>query len=105
MHSLPARRAVVSARQTRRVVSVRPIADVWLVCEVDSPNAEVYDRRRDAVLRAIHILNRSGGGRMRIRARNGSRTLELDICPASVPSAVRETFAGERRPADARSGT
>lgn len=71
-------RASVARPEPLVVLSVRPLAEVWLVREADSSTGEVYDRRHVAVARARHLLRRRGGGRLRILRRDGSVERELD---------------------------
>jgi hypothetical protein len=79
-------RAAPTARDRRRgpalvILSVKPLADVWLVREAESSSGEVYHRREDAIARASHILRRRGGGRLRILRRDGLIERELDLMP------------------------
>ena len=75
-------RAPVPPRKTTIVLSIKPIAGVWLVREAESSNAEVYDRREDALSRARHLLRRKGGGRLKILTRDGFLERELELRPA-----------------------
>jgi hypothetical protein len=61
------------------VLSVKPLADVWLVREAESTAAEAYDRKEDAIARASHLLRRRGGGRLRILKRDGFIERELEM--------------------------
>ena len=77
--TLPSLRARALTRKTTIVLSIKPMAEVWLVREAESSNAEVYDRRDDAIARARHLLRRKGGGCLRILARDGSVERELEV--------------------------
>lgn len=71
-------RASIGRPEALVVLSVKPLAKVWLVREAESTAGEVYDRREDAIARARHLLRRRGGGRLRILTRDGSVERELD---------------------------
>lgn len=66
-------------RATMIVLSIKPMADVWLVREAESSTGEVYDRREDALARARHLLRRRGGGRLRILTRGGFVEREVEL--------------------------
>jgi hypothetical protein len=76
-----ARAARTQPRPPLVVLSVKPLADVWLVREAESSSGEVYHRKEDAIARASHILRRRGGGRLRILKRDGLLERELEMIP------------------------
>jgi hypothetical protein len=65
------------------IVSVKPLADVWLVREADSSAGEVYDRKDDALARAEHLLRRLGGGLLRVLRRDGMIDREFEMVAMS----------------------
>jgi hypothetical protein len=76
----PALRAPAAPRRPATIVlSIKPIAEVWLVREAESSSGEVYDRREDALARARHLLRRRGGGRLKIYTRDGFIERELEL--------------------------
>lgn len=72
-------RAPVPTPKPLVVVSMHPLAAVWLVREADQSTREVYDGEEDAIARARHILRRRGGGRVRVLRRDGSVAREVDV--------------------------
>lgn len=66
------------------ILSVKPLADAWLVREAESSSGEIYERKEDALARARHILRRRGGGRLRILKRDGFVERELEMLVTST---------------------
>jgi len=62
-----------------KVLSVKPLAEVWMVREGAGSRGEVYDRKEDALARAHRLLARQGGGRLRILRRDGVVERELRV--------------------------